>query len=470
MKKIEKLIYTGLETIRSLSQETGLDLYVVGGTIRDRLMGKPCSDFDFVTRDAPRLANLFAKKLGCPLVPLDKTPGRETIRVVVSTETYFDFCQIQGKTIEEDLGRRDFTINAMAQPLEDYLRDEPEVIDPCNGKADIKNGIIRVVPGPIFPSDPLRILRAFRFAGSLNFEIEKDTLAKITQFKSGLDQVAAERIRYELMLLLNEEHCAPIVELMDATGVLDCLFPEITPLAHIHFRQNQRNARQTTLLALQDLENLMEFPQELFPKKGMEIEKFLSAPAVGRIKLACLLHLLETEKKDAIHPARSKRKKGNSPSVTVLQRLRASNAEILFVSRTIQCQSELQETALKIAGKKEDISAIYSFVKRCGNELIPVLLLVAASHLARSEKKTLADDPFVKAIQKIYNFFIDRYLPAQASPVLLNGNDLSRRFKLMPSPLYKIILERVEEERILGSISTREEAEALARTLIETQK
>lgn len=469
MKKIEKLIHTGLETIRSLARETGLEVYAVGGTIRDRLMEKPCSDFDFVTRDAPRLAHLLAKKLGYPLVPLDQTPGRESLRVVISRDSFFDFAQMQGETIEQDLGQRDFTINAMALTLEDYLQEKLEVIDPGNGRTDLNDGIIRVVPGPIFTSDPLRILRAFRFAGTLRFEIEKETLAKIVELKSGLKEVAAERIRYELLLLLSEKYCSSIVKLMDDTGVLDCLIPEITSLAHIHDESNQVSARQTTLLAFQHLENLMAFPQEWLSEKRGEIDKFLSLPATSRLKLACLLHLLVAEKNEKTRPARSKRRKGDSPPVTILQRLRASNADILFISRTIQFQKETEETALKIAGKNPDISAIYSFVKRSGKELIPALLLAAASHLARTKKKTLTDDPFVKAIQTIYNFFIDRFLPAQEKPVLLNGNDLSRLFTLMPSPLYKIILERVEEERVLGTIRTREEAKALAKNLIDAQ-
>jgi len=189
-----------LKILSEIASNKIVDLYLVGGTIRDHLLGKVCSDFDFTAKDVQSLANQFAVETHSPCISLDATPGRKTFRVIVQKQFYFDFTDRQGNSIEEDLKQRDFSINAMAMRLTDFLANKETVIDPNQGQRDLRDKIIRVLPGPTFLADPLRMLRAFRFASSLRFNLSKETIRQIEIEKSHLDKTAQERIYYEWIL------------------------------------------------------------------------------------------------------------------------------------------------------------------------------------------------------------------------------------------------------------------------------
>ncbi|OGW19213.1 MAG: hypothetical protein A3K09_04240 [Nitrospinae bacterium RIFCSPLOWO2_12_FULL_47_7] len=185
----------------------------------------------------------------------------------------------------------------------------------------------------------------------------------------------------------------------------------------------------------------------LSPAPGLfsEMAESLRSKEIFLLKLAALLHRVEN-------------------TTATLKRLRSSNAEIAFINQTIKLQAEALSSVENFAGDQYDESRIYRFTKQGGKELIPSLLLAAASHRAQNNKPL----PFTQAILKVYDFYIHRYLPAQELPVLLNGDDLIKQLKLSPSPIFKTVLDQVEENRVLGIIKTRTEAEALAKSLIST--
>ena len=197
---MDSLIQPILLKLSIFSTNQNQKLFVVGGTLRDYLLQKPFSDFDLTGKDAAQMGINFSQSLNSKYIHLDKTLGRRTVRVILDQKTHLDFSDLQGINIEEDLSRRDFTINAMAQPLPDFLSGRKVIIDPHKGQKDLIKRIIRVLPGPIISSDPLRMLRAFRFAANLGFEIESETLINISLNKNRLNESAAERIWYELTL------------------------------------------------------------------------------------------------------------------------------------------------------------------------------------------------------------------------------------------------------------------------------
>jgi len=211
-----------LTRLNRIAREQGVPLYLIGGTLRDHLTGRPCTDFDFTSPQAPEIARQWAQQVQRKLVPLDDTPGHETYRVVLQRNLYFDFTTLQGKTIEDDLAQRDFTINAMAVSLPDFIEEKENLIDPFNGQKDLRNHIIRVLPGQAFEEDPLRLLRAFRFSSTLGFAIEPQTLTQIKTHKKKLNKVAQERVTYELLLLLGTPRSR--LELMEQTGLIEILF------------------------------------------------------------------------------------------------------------------------------------------------------------------------------------------------------------------------------------------------------
>nr|MDJ0556671.1 CCA tRNA nucleotidyltransferase [Microcoleaceae cyanobacterium MO_207.B10] len=173
-------------------------IYLVGGILRDGLLRRQIEylDLDFIVpNEAINLARNIAKKYQAGFVVLD---AERKIARVVFKGTTVDFAEIEGDSLEEDLWRRDFTINAIAyNPLTD------ELIDLFNARKDLQNGIIRMVKSANLREDPLRLLRAYRQAAQLGFIISPETEKTIREFAPLLTQVAAERVQTELGYLLS---------------------------------------------------------------------------------------------------------------------------------------------------------------------------------------------------------------------------------------------------------------------------
>lgn len=431
-------VKANLEEIGQLSRQLGSTLYLVGGTVRDHLIGRPCADYDFTTPDAPEIARAWAQKIGRSLIPLDETPGHETYRVAFDQSLYFDFTTLQGESIEEDLAQRDFTINAIAISLTDFIEGKTNLIDPFNGQEDLRQKIIRVVREQALEEDPLRLLRAFRFASTLEFDIDLQTLAQIKTHRIGLNKVAKERVSYELLCLLGARESR--LDLMKPTGLIEVLFPGI------------REA--STLNLFRETENALNHPDQLLGKHAQLIKDFLSANHYYTlIKLSALIHFLTLDPGPA------------SKINNLLREFRLSKSDIQFVERTLKFTQIVLSGVRSSAKGFQEESAVYQFVHRSGNELISSILLSLAVRLGSQEDIKY----FLPTINQIFDFYIEKYLPAKSRPILLDGDTLKRKFQLNPSPRFKLILEKVEEARVLGTIQSPQEAEELAKGLITSQ-
>lgn len=451
-----------LLTLLEIASKNNVDLYLVGGTPRDHLLGKDCSDFDFTAKNVKNLARQFASETQSPCIPLDATPGRETQRVVVQKEYHFDFTDMQGESIHEDLAQRDFSINAMAILLKDFLDDKKPFIDPNQGRADLQNKIIRVIPGPIFSADPLRMLRAFRFASSLEFDISQETIRQIEIDNSKLDKTAEERIYYEWILFLSGERVYELLQLMDRTGLFQSAFPETKEL-----RSSSgplASAWETSLHAFKRLEDLLSIPETIIP--SADHAGFLTGRKRALLKFAALLHPLHPPFSDSASSIKIKIDE-ESKTVRFLKRLTASNADIRFIFRTTLCQQEALESNLEFAGADTNESSLYRFTRKYDEELMAGIFLACAVQSA--SEKNRETESFLQAAHRVVEFYFQRYLPAMDHKPLITGNDLIRDFKLKPSPLFQLILNEVEEGRVLGIIQSKSEATAIAQKLIETQ-
>ncbi len=452
-----------LRILAKIASESHVVLFLVGGTVRDHLLGKECSDFDFTATNVQSLANQFAVETRSPCVSLDATPGRNTWRVIIEKQFHFDFTDMQGDSIEEDLKQRDFSINAMALRLTDFLEGHEvvnaAVIDPNQGQADLRNQMIRVLPGPIFLTDPLRMLRAFRFSSSLKFDISTDTLRQIEVAKSHLEKTARERIYYEWILFLSGEHIFELLQLMNRTGLLDCLFPEI---AELH-SSTPAGSWETSLHSFKRLEDILSIPETTSPAENHA--GFLAGRKKALLKFSALLHPLNSACLEASSSFKVKIDE-ESKIVRLLKKLTASNADIRFIFRTIQCQQEALDTGLEFAGARDNESAMYRFTKKYDTELMTGIFLARAVQSA-TEKKS-GTESFLQAAHRMAEFYFLRYLPALENEALITGDDLIRDFKIKPSPLFQLILNEVEEGRVLGTLQSKDQATTAARQIIAT--
>lgn len=450
-----------LQILSEVASTKNVDLYLVGGTIRDQLLGKICADFDFTAKDVQSLANQFAVETHSPCISLDATPGRKTLRVIVQKQFHFDFTDMQGDSIEEDLKQRDFSINAMAMRLTDFLVNKKTVIDLHQGENDLRDKIIRVLPGPTFLDDPLRMLRAFRFASSLEFEILEETLRQIEIDKFKLEKTAQERIYYEWILFLNGEHIFELLKVMDRTGLLQCTFPEIAELRSSS--EADASAWEISLQTFKRLEELLSLPETVTPSE--DHAGFLAGRKKALLKFSALLHRLNPDLLDEASSSRTKIDE-ESKTVRLLKRLTASNADVRFIFRSIQCQQEAIESKLDFASVNVNESLLYRFTKKYDTELMAGIFLARAVQSAT--EKDLETEIFLQAAHRVTEFYFQRYLPAMETQSLITGNDLIRDFKLTPSPLFQLILNEVEEGRVLGTIHTKNQAATIAQQIITT--
>lgn len=191
------------------------DLFVVGGAIRDAMMGVDPFDVDLVGADVRAAAEEFAKVKDARVIELGREPF--TIHRVPLGDYYYDFSERFGATLDEDLARRDFTVNAMA-----YSVRERRLIDPFGGERDVRGKIVRMIAPSNLDDDPLRELRAVRIATRYGFTIEESTLAAIRMRAGQLATVAAERVTYEMNAILSRSSRYHGVELLRQTGI-DCV-------------------------------------------------------------------------------------------------------------------------------------------------------------------------------------------------------------------------------------------------------
>lgn len=231
---------TSVQTILKKMKSAGFEVYIVGGAVRDLLLSKPTTDWDFATRATPeQIQQLFPDHFydnayGTVGVAGKYVGDAEHPDIIYEITTYRSEGLYSdhrrpdkvewGKTIEEDLKRRDFTINAIALAEATY-------IDPFNGQTDLKNNIIRAVGDPTtrFEEDALRMMRAVRFGAQLGFAIEEKTLSAIAKHAKLITEISWERIRDEFLKILSSDHPDTGLEVLEKSGLLHHIMPELLP-------------------------------------------------------------------------------------------------------------------------------------------------------------------------------------------------------------------------------------------------
>lgn len=284
------------EVISSAAELLHQEVYVVGGFVRDRLLGIPCKDIDFVTvGDGPALAEEVSRMLGPEASALSvfKTFGTAMIRykdlelefVGARKESYTADSRkpdVEQGTLQDDQLRRDFTINALAAKLE---RDgRYELIDPFGGLTDLADKLIitPLDPHQTFSDDPLRMLRAIRFASQLAFHIDDATLEAITAMRDRITIVSMERITYELNKIILSPVPSRGFLLLEETGLLKIIFPELEAMKGVD-QQEGFGHKDNFYHTLQVLDNVAEASYDLW-LRWSAIMHDIAKPATKRFE------------------------------------------------------------------------------------------------------------------------------------------------------------------------------------------
>lgn len=228
-----------LSNIANLSASLGMPCYVVGGFVRDLLLGRPVNDLDVVVEgDAIKLGKKLVETYGGKLTPHFKfhtaiwhlPDSDDFVDLITARKETYDrpgaLPTITPATIEDDLRRRDFTINAMALRLDG--ESFGEVHDPLKGQTDLERGVIRVLHPKSFVDDPTRIFRAIRYEGRYGFALDADTQALVNpEALKVLHSLSGERLRHELDLILDEPHSVQMILRIASLGVSAAIHPKM---------------------------------------------------------------------------------------------------------------------------------------------------------------------------------------------------------------------------------------------------
>lgn len=415
---------------------------------------------------------------------------RRVYRVVCSGPLkglQMDVAQLQGAAIEEDLARRDFTVNAMALPLDSR---EEGFFDPFGGLADLREGLLRQTSERVFPEDPLRLLRAFRIAALHGLRIEDGTLAAVARNKRRIWKAAAERIRTELLSLLGSPESAAWLGLMDEAGLLTSVFEELEPArrcAEVYYGKGGVLRHSLDTVARVDF-LLDESPRILGPMDG-PVREHLNARFGGLkkhgplLKLIALLH--DVAKPDCARRVGGRLRffghdlEGAKKASAILRRLRCSREEEELASCLVAQHLRPGNLA---ANELVSDKAVFRFFRDLGRRGVSLLLLCWADHASylstaslRSILPHLREDPHtfsgrrirgeetrktLKHLQVVF-FLLERYFrsPETARPErLLDGRAVMRALGILPGPRVGEVLEKLDEAQAEGRVRDRQSA------------
>lgn len=456
--------------------------YIVGGFVRDWLLGRDTTDLDIaVDGDSLAIAQEAAELVDGRYVMLDEE--NRVGRVVVAGDLVpwqIDITSYSGD-IERDLLRRDFTVNAMALDLQDFISGSIHLLDPSGGENDLKSGLLRQVSDRIFDEDPSRLMRAVRLAKELILDIEPITEDSIRRNSSLIQQVPCEKIREELLKLLSLPYSSNSVRYLDELGLLCKIIPELEAMKGLKQpKEHYWDVFDHSIETMASLEFLLNESDWVYGRKDLramvpwdeEIERHFAEEIGGGssrktlLRVGALLHDVAKPKTMGVDEAGRVRflghtKEGAVMAAAILERLRFSTREIKYVEKLIY--HHLHPAQMCNEGMPTT-RAIYRFFRDTEGAGIDVLYLALSDYLAVGGPRVDVEE-WKQHIEHVkYIMEVNKKQESEITPAkLVDGNDIMHEFKLSPGRQIGKLLGMVREAQAAGEIRTREEAFNLIR-------
>jgi poly(A) polymerase len=444
---------------------TGQEAYLVGGAVRDRLLAREVADLDLLVAGDPK--------------PAARAIARATGGFAFRISDAFGAWRIAGEgwnvdvlgldvALEDDLRARDFTVNAMAEPLAGGA-----VVDPCGGREALAQRRIAAVSDANLAADPLRVLRAARLAVELDFEIEPETAALAGRHAPALEGVAPERIFAELKRVLTARDPVRGMELLESVGAITAVLGELVPMRGVD--QNvfhHRDVYGHTLEVLGAAAALERDPAAVLPRHGPAVAAHLAEPLAdgltrgGALRFAALLHDIAKpqtrgERPDGRVTFLGHDAEGADVAAAILRRLRASEKLVAFVSALTRHHLRL---GFLVHERPLSRRAAWSYMTATTPYAADVTLLTVADRLAtRGENAEAA----IAAHLEVAEDMLDQVFSHVPGPPLVRGDEVAGALGREPGPWLAPVLAQLEEERYTGDVRTAEEAIERARVLVD---
>lgn len=504
MQPLYPLIFPALlDSVRAALASKGIvpagrTVYLVGGAVRDALLGRSSRDLDFsLEGDAIRTARRIADALNGAFYALDSE--RDTGRVIVTNtdgvRTIMDFASFRGADLEADLKGRDFSLNAIALSLSDN-----SLHDPLGGAIDLKEKRLRACSASTFEDDPVRILRGIRLAAQFGFHIVKETRTAMKTAAGRLGNVSPERVRDELLRIMDGPSPAACLRALDQLGALEMILPELSGLKGVEQRPpHVHDVWEHTLSVLNHLERLLSaLAPEYDPEKSDDLLNGLLVLQLGRYRKQLseyLIHPITADRPlrgllflsalyhDVAKPACRETdengqyrfwghdEQGAQMAAERARSLVLSNEEIQRLDTIIRNHMRVlfHINHLLEDGKPPSRRAIYRFFRDTGAAGVDVCLLALAD-LRASYEQTLPQETWAAALKVVRDFLENWYeKPAETitPPALVDGNILMNELALTPGKQIGVLLDAIREAQAVGEVTTLEEALELARKMME---
>ena len=436
----------------------GREAWLVGGAVRDHLIGRDTDDLDIALDGDPReAARAIARATGGAAFQLSGAFGAWRV-VGPGHAWHVDLVPLRDADIKADLAARDFTINAMAEPLAGG-----EVLDPHGGRADLEARVVRMVSSGALSDDPLRSLRAVRLITELDLTLDPATGAAVEANAAAIDQVAAERVFGELKRVVTAERARTGIELMDRFGLLEAVLPELGVLKGVE--QNVFHHADVYEHTLEVLEAVAQLEQG-----DDEIGALLREPfgdeltRGGGMRFAALLH-------DAAKPATrgvlpdgrvtfiGHDSAGADLARSVLRRLRASQRLGDYVAALTLHHLRL---GFLVHEAPLDRREIWRYLRATAPYSAEVTIFTIADRLATRGRN--ADEAIASHVALARELLGHALADRPAEP-LIRGDELARELGIAAGPQLGALLAQLEEDRFAGVIATRDDAVRRAREL-----
>ncbi len=448
-------------------------MFVVGGAVRDTLLGRIPKDVDIVCVDAQRAAREIANscRFRATVVRLEKKPHPPCFRLINPNDPsdFIDVVQMRSGSIDEDLAARDFTINAIGAMITAGGKIG-DMVDPFDGQKDLKNRLLKTCSKGAMSSDPLRILRAARFAATLGFTITDETIDRMAEASPLLVQTASERITTELFELLKHNDSFPYILLLDSVGALETIFPEITAM---------KNCRQDGCHHLDVWNHCLETfrwcelfiagPEAIFGNACETADKILrSGNHIPMLKLAALFHDSGKPSCAAFDPGKKRHvfynhpKRGHTIAQEIAKRMKFSNTDRKFFCLLVEQHMRPWELSRPgVRGK-----TLTRWFGSVSDDGLAIILLACADMSAKSGKQMqqAQKERFFTWARQAAQAYQDRIRTAISQKPLVSGHDLMA-IGIKPGPDMGRILDAVRQEQYNGLVTSREEGLNLAKKL-----
>lgn len=487
----------GTQVCRLLVQRS-FQPYPVGGYVRDLILQRPPVDVDIgVPHEGRRAARILADAMGGTYYSLDEET--DTGRAIVTWEGQrhiVDVARWRGRTLDEDLSDRDFTINAMAL---DLTTSPPTLVDPFHGQRDLERRLIRMLRTEVFLQDPVRLLRAPRLCAQLGFTLDRETEIALNTFASLINRAPAERVRDELVRLMRAPDTASWLQFLDATGLLEPILPEVKELQGIpqpppHYLPLYEH----TLETLRYTEWVLDFLEaRAEPQKRAEVlvaevltpwrehlrthlAQDLSAVRTRKdfLKWGALAHDWGKPKTYRVNDRGhivfyNHERVGAAITGDAMRRLRLSRREVEHMVTIVRHHMRPFALIRQVAREQQETPsrrAVFRFFRDAGDAGVDILLINIADDWATHGPRLRMGywHKRLSLLPHLFDAYFNRRNEVVRPRPILRGRELMDTLGLESGPLLGRLLNALVEAQAVGEVRTRSEALRWARQWVAT--